>query len=312
MKNGNNYAYLIVIFLALGSMKMMCSSTTDNTMEQADNQDNKNKQAVYALDIPEKLAFAGEAVPTEKIDVREALDRELLVNTYWQSQTLLFIKRANRFFPTIEKILKENGIPDDFKYLAVIESGLRNVVSPAGASGYWQFMRSTGKSYNLQITKEIDERYHLEKATQAACRYLRDSYKRYKNWTLVAASYNMGQGGLNKQLTRQEVENYYDLLLNKETARYVYRILAVKLILSDYKKYGFHVRKKDLYYPIPYYTVQVDSSVKNFASFAQKLSTNYKILKRLNPWLRQKYLSNKTKKKYQIKIPQSNGRIFKE
>ncbi len=225
----------------------------------------KNKYSIYALNIPTNLSFAGEKVPVENFDVLESLDREFLVNTYWQSQTLLFLKRANRYFPIIEPILEKNGIPDDFKYLAIAESGLTNVVSPAGATGVWQIMKTTGKEYDLEINSEVDERYHIEKATEAACKYLNDSYKRFNNWTLVAASYNMGMGGVSKQLTRQKVDSYYDLLLNAETARYVFRIIAIKSVMKDPDKYGFVIRQKDLYTEVPTYEVIVDSTIPDFA-----------------------------------------------
>ncbi|PLX01956.1 MAG: murein transglycosylase [Marinilabiliales bacterium] len=269
-----------------------------------------NNYAIYAVSLPENLEFAGEKVPLEFIDIRESLDREILVNTYWQSQTMLFLKRSNKFFPIIEPILKKNNIPDDFKYLAVAESGLQNVVSPAGARGYWQFLNSTGKDYGLEINNEVDERYSIEKSTEAACKYLQESYKKYKNWTLVAASYNVGMRGLDKQLVRQKESNYYNLLLNNETARYLFRILAIKTILSQPKEFGFHYRAKDLYYPIRYNNITVDTSITDWADFAKTHNTNYKILKLLNPWLRDVKLTNSSGKKYQIKIPKENGRMF--
>lgn len=258
---------------------------------------------IFSLNIPEDLSFAGEKVPLEIEDVRESLDRELLVNTYWQSQSLLFHKRANRWFPIIEPILAEHGVPDDFKYLAVIESGLDNVVSPAGATGYWQIMKETGREYGLEINNEVDERYNVEKATVAACKYLKKAYAKYGSWTMAAASYNVGMRGLGRQVDRQKADNYYDLLLNTETGRYLYRTVAIKEILSKPAQYGFHFRPKDLYQPYETYDVTVDTSVNDFANFAFEHGVNYKILKILNPWLRDTFITNPQSKEYAIKLP---------
>ncbi len=237
-------------------------------------QEMDSSYAIYALQIPKEVDFAGEKMPIENFDVREALDRELLKVSYWHSELFLYLKRANRFFPDIERILKENGIPDDFKYLAVTESGLKNAVSRAGARGYWQFMESTAKSYGLIVNREVDERYHFEKSTKAACKFLKDAYRKYNNWTMAAASYNVGQGNIDRQVTRQKQKSYYDLLLNKETSRYVYRTVAIKLIMSNPQKYGFRIREKDLYPKISYYELEVDSSITNIAAFAKKHNTN--------------------------------------
>lgn len=264
---------------------------------------------IYALTTLEDVEFAGERIPMEMLDVREKLDRELLVNTYWQSQSMLFHKRANRYFPIIEPILKKHGVPDDFKYLAVIESGLQDVVSPAGATGFWQFMKETAKEYGLEVADEVDERYNLELATEAACKYLNKAHQKYGDWTMAAASYNLGMNGLNRQVERQKATNYFDLLLVEETSRYVFRILAVKEILSKPAQYGFHFREKDLYPPIETYTVSVESSVDDFADFAFAHKTNYKILKYLNPWLRDTFLRNSSGKKYLIRLPSNPEKI---
>lgn len=258
---------------------------------------------IFSVSIPENLDFAGEAVPLHDFDFHERMDRELTVNTYWQSNTTLFHKRAHRWFPVIEPILKKNGIPDDFKYLALIESGLTNIVSPAGATGFWQLTEEPAKKYGLQIDKEVDERYNVEKSTEAACKYLHEAYAIFGNWTTAAASYNMGMNGVQRQLEKQKVKNYYDLLLGEETSRYVFRILAAKCILEHPQSYGFYLRKKDLYPPYKTYEVTLDSSVTDFADYAIKNKVNYKILKIFNPWLRQSSLSNKERKKYNIKLP---------
>ena len=262
-----------------------------------------NNYKVYAIDLPEKLDFAGERVPIEDPDVYERLDREFLVNTYWQSNGLLYIKRANKYFPIIEPILKRNNIPDDFKYLALIESGLTNAVSPAGASGFWQFMKSAAKEYGLEVGDQVDERYHLEKATQAACDYLNAAKRSTGSWTMAAAAYNAGVAGMNKQANLQETNNYYDLWLNNETSRYVFRILAVKEIMKNPKKYGFVFDKRHLYNELPTYSVMIDSSITNLISFAKQYNITYKDLKVYNPWLRDRKLENKDGKTYYIKIP---------
>jgi hypothetical protein len=259
---------------------------------------------VKSLDIPEYITFAGEEVPLQDTDVRERLDREIHVNTYWQSNMLLMIKKANRFFPTIEPLLKKHGLPDDFKYLAVAESGLDNVRSPAGAAGFWQFMKRTGKEYGLEINEYVDERYNLELATEVAAEYLIKSKARFGSWTTAAAAYNAGNAGVNKQFKRQDVSDYYSLLLNNETSRYVFRILAFKEILSNPEKYGFYVDSEDKYQPIPTRTIIVNTPVEDFAQFAKEEGINYKILKIHNPWLRDTFLKNASQKEYKIKIPE--------
>ncbi len=290
---------LIGIVPVLLLMLFIFSTSTDTNNRWKEFSDNYN---IYALDLPEKVTFANEKLPLTILDVRERLDREMLVNTYWQSQTLFFIKRKERWFPIIEPILKANNIPDDFKYLAIAESGLTNVVSPSGAAGFWQFLESTGKQYGLEINSEVDERYHLEKATVAACAYFKEAYKIFNNWSLVAASYNMGIDGIKKQLESQGASDYYDLLLVEETSRYVFRIVALKEICSNPLHYGFHLRKRDLYPPYTFKLVTVDSTVADLADFALSQKINYKELKLLNPWLRVPTLTNKLKKKYEIKI----------
>jgi len=266
----------------------------------------QNKYSIFSISIPDEMYFAGEKVPLEYFDVKEAFDRELLVNTYWQSQTLLFLKRANKYFPVIEQILAENNIPDDFKYIALVESELKNVVSPSGAVGVWQLLKGTAKDYDLEVNNEVDERYHLEKSTEAACGFIKDAHELFGTWTMAAAAYNVGRKGLMQQVNRQKQDNYYDLLLNEETGRYVYRILAIKLILENPDKYGFHVREQDLYFDNPTYDIQVDTSVSDFADFASKFDINYKLLKYFNPWLRDSFLTNKLGKKYYIRIPKES------
>lgn len=259
---------------------------------------------IEAIPMPDYLDFAGEPVPLEDPDVYERMDRELLVNTYWQSNALLLMKRANKYFPLIEKVLEEEGVPDDFKYLAVIESGLTQAVSPARAIGFWQILESTGKEYGLEINDNVDERYHIEKSTRAASDYLKKAKARFGSWTLAAASYNAGQYGIDKQLDRQKVSDYYDLLLGEETGRYIFRILALKEIMNNPEKYGFVFEEEDLYQAISVNKVKVDTVVKDFPDFAEKFGINYKILKLHNPWLRDDHLKNASRKTYYIDIPE--------
>ncbi len=276
--------------------------------------ENKNKSAdtakavkdynVYALSLPKEIDFAGEPAPLELPDIHERLDRELLVNTYWQSNGLLLIKRAHKYFPMIEPILAEEGVPDDFKYLAVIESGLTQAVSPARAVGFWQILEGTARDYGLEVNGNVDERYHIEKSTRAACKYLKKAKEKFGTWTLAAAAYNAGNRGVQRQLDRQKVDDYYDLLLGEETGRYVFRILALKEILTNPQKYGFNFDEKHLYKRIPTRKVKVDTVVNDFADFAKQFNINYKILKIHNPWLREAHLNNASRREYEIKIPE--------
>jgi hypothetical protein len=264
-------------------------------------------QKIFSPPIPKKLDFAGENVPLENFDIFERIDREFLVNTYWHSFTILAIKRANRWFPIIEPILKRNNIPEDFKYMAVIESGLYNAVSSSGATGFWQIMEGVGKKYSLEINDEVDERYDVEKSTGAACSYLKESYDLFKNWTLAAASFNMGQNGVEKQLERQKTNNYYNLILNEETSRYIARIIALKEILKNPEKYGFYLSTDQLYKPLQSYNVEITDNISNIADFGVKYGINYKIIKLYNPWLRDNSLINKNHKSYTIKIPEKGS-----
>lgn len=258
---------------------------------------------VFALNKPDKLEFAGERVPLDQPEVYERFDRELLVNTYWQSNGLLLLKRSRRYFPTIERVLKEEGVPLDFKYLAVVESSFMPVVSPAGAAGFWQILPETAKAYGLEVNDEIDERYHLEKSTRAACRYLKEAKAKFGSWTMAAASYNMGMGGLEKQKNRQKSSDYYELYLNNETSRYVFRMLAVKRIFEDPASYGFKLRDKDYYAPIKSRKVQAVSPVADWVEFARAEGVSYKALKIQNSWIRGSALSVNPGKGYAVEIP---------
>lgn len=261
------------------------------------------KDKIELVGLPTEIDFAGEAAPLTIVDVRERLDREMIINTNLHSSTTLIFKRASRAFPVIEPILKKYGVPDDFKYLAVIESGLVNAVSPAGARGVWQFMPETAKEKGMEVNDFVDERYDLEKSTEAACRYLLEAKNKFGNWTLAAASYNGGMFGINRQLENQQVTDYYDVLLTEETSRYVFRILALKEIMQNPAKYGFDIPKDQLYYPIEIKKIEIDTPIANLSSFAKGMGINYKILKLHNPWLRDKKLDNKSNKKYILEIP---------
>jgi len=265
---------------------------------------------IFSLVLPDNAEFANEEAPLGLYYVREGLDRELMVNTYWHSSTLLMLKKSNRYFHIIIPILKKNNIPEDFKYLALIESGLSNVSSYAGAAGFWQFVPGTAKNFGLEISEQVDERYHLEKATEAACKLLRGSYNKFGSWTLAAAAYNVGEGRISKELERQKASNYYDLYLPDETMRYVYRIIALKLLYEHPTKYGYYIRKKDLYPPVPTYRVTIDSSITNLPVFAKSMKINYRLLKEFNPWLRSDKLIISGKKKYVITLPEKGFEDF--
>lgn len=255
------------------------------------------------VEYPSEMDFCGEKVPTNQADVKERLDREMLVNINLNASTAILIKRANKVFPIIEPILAKNNVPDDFKYLAVIESGLINAISPSGAKGVWQFMPGTAKESKLEVTDQVDERYHIEKATQAACEYLIKAKNKFGNWTVAAASYNGGMTGLQNHITFQQTLDYYSLWLSDETSRYVFRILALKEIMKNPEKYGYLIPKEALYPKINTKKIMIDSTITNLSTFAVSQGINYKILKTHNQWLRDKKLDNPTKKIYEIEIP---------
>jgi hypothetical protein len=263
-------------------------------------------QAVSPITVSGNLYFAGERVPIEDPDVRERLERELQLNVYWHSNTLMNMKNANRYFGEISAILKEQGVPDDFKYLALIESGLCNETSPAGAVGFWQLLKETAKIYGLEVSAEVDERYNIEKSTLAACKYLKQAKEQLGTWSTAAGSYNMGIAGISARARDQKTTNYYDLYLNSETSRYVFRILAAKIVFSHAQELGFKVNQDELYQPFKYTYVEVDSTIGNIADFASNYGLLYKHIKILNPWLRDAKLTNKERKKYQIKILEIN------
>lgn len=290
-------AAAILIFSAFYTTQTIENENADIT------QDYPQNYKIITPKVPQNLELFGEKVPVEDFDVFERMERELIVNTYWHSATIINLKRANRWFPVIEPILKKNGLPDDFKYLSMIESNLSNAISPAGAVGFWQFLKETGRKYGLEINDNIDERYHLEKATEAACQYLKNSYKEFGSWALAAASYNMGFDGVKNQLERQKTKNYYNLILNEETSRYMFRIVAAREIHNNPQNFGFDLKETGLYPPLQFYEVKVDTAIADLADFAKGFGINYKILKIFNPWLRDNFLQNRSGKLYSIKIP---------
>lgn len=282
-------------------------ATRKESSEEVHKQAIRADYRVYAPSIPDTLYFCGERVPLNLWYVREGLDRELVSNMYYQSSTLFSIKRATRVFPTIERILKEEKVPEDMKYLCVIESGLQNVTSPAGAGGYWQFMKATGQKYGLEINDEIDMRNDLEASTRAACRYLKSLKARFGGWTEAAAAYNCGENGLEKRLGNQRQKSYYDLLLNRETQRYVYRILALKLIMQHPQDYGYYVRHCDTYPELPFEEVELSGKDVDLVQFAVDHGTSYKMLRTMNQWLNTDKLKNKAGKTYKVRIPTKKG-----
>jgi membrane-bound lytic murein transglycosylase D len=263
----------------------------------------KRHSPVISPKVPMDLSLFGELVPLERLGVRESLDRELIVNTYRHSSTILYLKRAARWFPIMEAILEEEGVPSDFKYLAVIESGLSQVVSPAGAAGFWQFMRKTAPEYGLEVTSSVDERYHVALATKAACQYLKEAHEKFGSWVLAAASYNMGQSGVTQSLNAQFVDNYWDLHLNAETGRYVYRMLALREVMEHPERFGFQLGATDVYAPLEGQEIKVSANIDDLASFSLHHGTTLRELKVLNPWLRKDHLEVTMGDSYTLRIP---------
>lgn len=284
---------------------LICISSSESEPDSAENNITNQLPQVIQSAIEDKTYYwADEAMP-QTFDARERLDRELSVNSYWQSNTLLNIKKANRFFPTMERILAEEGVPDDFKYLAVAESDLRNATSSANAKGFWQFRKLASKEMKLEVNDEVDERYHLEKSTRAACKYLKKLRNRFGSWSNAAAAYNVGQGNFNKIREKQGEFSFYDLNINPETSRYLFRLIAIKEILSNPSKFGYQIQDYEKYPPLDnYYTVEVTKSVPNWRNFAKEHGITYRVLKIYNPWLIDSKLTVK-KNIYQIKIPRS-------
>ena len=298
--------YILVVLAAIiitAAATIYCIKEKERIIPASYWEESEQNYNIYTVPVPEQADFAGELLPLDRYYVKEHLDRELLINTYWHTSSILLFKRAHRWFAVIEPILKENNIPDDFKYLSLIESGLMQVTSPSGAKGFWQFLSGTAKDYGLEVNKNIDERYHIEKSTQAACEYLLDAYGRYGNWTMVAASYNAGQNRIRDEIKLQGTNDYYELYLSDESSRYVYRIIAIKTIFENPDKYGFNIREKDLYPPLKTKDIIVKESIKDLYAFAEEKGVSYKMLKNLNPWMRTSSLKVKKGMEYKIKLP---------
>lgn len=261
------------------------------------------KAAFEVPDIPNEITFAGEEINLTDVDVRERFDRELVVNNFWHSNTILYIKRANRWFPMIKEMLRENGVPEDFVYLSVIESGLTQATSPSGAKGFWQFLKPTAQEYGLIVNREIDERLNVEKSTQAACRYLKKAYQEFGTWSLAAASYNMGMNGVRRALEKQQVDSYFDLSLNEETSRYVFRMLAIKEIMEDPEKFGFEIDPHHLYPEYELRRMELKESIADLADWARQQETSLKVIRRLNPWILRDRISAHRYRNLSILIP---------
>ncbi len=264
---------------------------------------------VFALPpLPDHMYFCGQKINLQDEDIRERLDREILVNAYFQSSTALSFKRAGRYFPEIERILKSENVPDDFKYLAVIESGLAQAVSPVGAQGFWQFMPFTAKEFHLEMSNEVDERLHIEKSTRAACEYIRNAHGELRDWLLTAASYNRGIGGVRQDMKWQGTDHYFDTDMNSETARYAYRILAVKIIFEHPRAYGYDVENMEIYEPFLTKKMKITKSIPNLAKWALSKGYNFKIVTKLNPWIKGNKLTIK-KKTYEILLPSASENL---
>ncbi|MDR0790698.1 MAG: lytic transglycosylase domain-containing protein [Bacteroidales bacterium] len=271
----------------------------------------KEKYQVFAPPLPDAMTFCGENVPLESAFVRESLDRELTAIMYQHSQTFMILKKTTRYFPQIEPILKANGVPSDLKYLCVAESALSNVSSPAKAEGFWQFIASTAKKYGLDVSDEYDQRYDLDKATEAATKYLKALRQQFQSWTLACAAYNCGESGLAKRLSEQSINDYWNLSLNTETSRYIFRILAYKLLIENPQQFGYYIRLTDCYYPMPTTQIQIDTSVSDFNPICKQLNVTYKMFRQFNPQLRQNKLTNRDKKTYTFLIPNSKEVLWR-
>lgn len=288
---------ILLIAVALIALQSGIAQNDQSTVEF------KDRYHITTPPLPEQMQFAGEDVPLDDWFVHERLEKELLVNTYWQSSMMLMLKRTKRYFPVIEAILQKQGIPADFKYLALAESGLTDATSSSGAKGIWQFMTSTAESYGLQVDTEVDERYHLQKSTLAACKYLKHAKDETGSCTMAAAAYNRGLSGIKGDRKRQKMTGYYHLYLNSETSRYVFRILALKLIAENPNRYGYHLESTDYYQPIPTYEAAVDTTISDLANFAIRHGTTYRDVKLANPWLRDDHLTVKAGQSYKLNLP---------
>ena len=307
----------LLLFFGAGFLLMLGLFLLSNKEMPGENTISNLAREIYPLSqtnsvpIPDQVDFCGETIALDRLDLRERFDREINTFTYLHGTTLLYLKRANRYFPVIEPILRKNGIPDDFKYLCLIESNLDiRALSPAKAAGFWQIMESTGKEYGLEINSEVDERYHIEKATDAACRYLKTAYLKYGSWINTAASYNAGMARISSELNNQQVDSALDLLLVSETSRYIFRISAIKQLFENPYLYGFVLKKEDLYPSVPVQRITVKETIDDIVAFSKAYGLNYMILKEFNPWLRDHKLTVRSGKTYEIAIPRKEDLYF--
>lgn len=306
----NLFSILIILFLTVSACSENNVNSNQESIEQrADTTVVSTKNIFVVPDVPDSVQFAGEWYNITDLDLKERFDRELIVNNFWHSNTILYLKRANRWFPLMSKILEEEGVPQDMLYLAVIESGLTQATSPSGAKGFWQFMEPTARDYDLRVDNVVDERLNVEKSTRAACDYLKSAYQKFGTWFLAAASYNMGKGGVQSNLDRQGVESYFDLSLNSETARYVFRILAVKEIMNNPKKFGFEIDKHQLYAPFKTKKVKIENSINNLYEWSIKQGVTIKIVRKLNPWIKGSELTLISNETIEIDLPENNEQL---
>lgn len=299
----SKWIIIITSLIVLG-----CQNQQPKSFKKSTKQVVKQVPLVFP-DLPESIEFAGQTIHLKDEDIRERLDREVLMTAYYQSAWVGALKRAHRFFPEIEKILKEEGIPNDFKYLAIIESNLLQAVSPVGAQGFWQFMPATAKMYGLEMTADVDERLHIEKSTRAACKFLKDMQRSLNDWVLTTAAYNRGIGGVKEDMKWQKSEHYFDSYQNSETARYVFRLLATKIIYENPNQYGYYPEQMELYEPIRVQRVLIEESIPNLSDWSLDQGINIKILRKLNPWLKSLKLPVKAGKKYTILLPTASENI---
>lgn len=298
-----NPLYLVILIIAL--IPYLMGSTQHNSSNHPDLVESTIPT------VPETITFAGEELVLNRYDKREKMDRELMSFSFMHTNSHLILKRANRFFPIIEPLLQKNNVPDDLKYLMVIESSMNLFSrSPAGAAGLWQFMPATGREYGLEVNKNIDERYHIEKSTLAACKYLKKAYQRYGSWLAAAASYNGGQNRITTERQRQGVDEITDLWLVEETSRYIYRLMAAKLFFENPQQFGIHLKKEQLYPPLKYKEMTLTKEIPDLASFAKQQGINLALLKDFNPWLREYNLENRSGRTYTLKIPTKEGLFY--
>jgi len=305
------------ILKVLALCSLMLSSCSENNQETGEKPIEKkiavantsSKNIFVVPEVPDSIQFAAEWYSLTDLDLKERFDRELIVNNFWHSNTILYLKRANRWFPLMSDILTEEGVPQDMLYLAVIESGLTQATSPSGAKGFWQFMEPTARDYNLRVDNEVDERLNIEKSTRAACKYLKSAYQKFGTWFLAAASYNMGKGGVQSNLDRQGVDSYFDLSLNSETARYVFRILAVKEIMNNPENFGFQIDEHQLYAPYKTKKVKIENSINNLYEWSLEQGVTIKIVRKLNPWIKGSELTLISNQTIELDLPENNEQL---